>query len=423
MFIERPYIISYIQLRMAKKFIIILFVFALLAGAIAAARYVAQKPVVVRVTRIQPSALNNPISTNGKVEATKVYELHAPFPGVCRNVMVHEGDRLASGQPVLTIEEPALPSELAAARSELDAARAELKNVERGAPPEELNQAEAEISRLNLQLQTAQKNLQTNQWLHERKAIARSELENNQREVEQLQQALAAARTRLQDIRARYGEEDRKRATSRVEAALARIEFLENNRARSIVRAPAAGTLYNFKVRESSYINAGDLISFVADLESLRVRAFVDEPDFGQVIPGSEVNIRWNAYPDLSWKGAIQKIPPEVVRLETRSVAEVLCSIDSPRQGLIPNVNVDVEISSRPGPKVPSLPRSAVFTDGENQYAWVVKDGKAERREVQTGLSTTTRVEVTDGLSQEDQVIIPGDVPIAEGMRVQVAGG
>jgi len=399
------------------------FIVLLAGGAIAAFYWsVSDNPIPVAVTQLEFSSLYRTINTNGKVEASKVYELHAPFAGACRNVEAREGEHLNSGQPVVTIDDPALRSDLASARAELDAAEVEVRNVRRGVAPEELNQAQADVSKLELQLQHGKKTLDTNEWLFQRNAITKSELDQSRREVEQVEQALGAAKIHLQDLKTRFTEQDLKRASSRVEAAQARIQYLEGNDRRSVVRSPIAGTLYRFGIKEGAYVSAGELLGYVADLSHLRVRAYVDEPDLGQVSKGSEVLVRWSAFPGLSWKGTVQQIPPEVTRLETRSVAEVLCSIDSPRTSLIPNINVDVGIVSRPGPKVASLPRSAVFTDGENQCVWLVRDSRAEKHVVHTGQSTSTRIEITGGLSTSDKVIVPGDVPITDGMRVQVRG-
>lgn len=407
---------------MIKK-VVVAFIILLACGAIAAFYWsVSDNPVLVTVTRLEFSSLHKTINTNGKIEASKVYELHAPFSGACRHIDAREGQHLKQGQAVVTIDDPALHSDLAAARAELDSAEVELRNVRRGVAPEELNQAQADLSKLELQLQNGKKTLETNEWLFQRNAISRSDLDQSRREVAQTEQALGAAKVHVQDLKTRFTEQDVKRAASRVEAAQARVRYLEDNARRAVVRSPIGGTLYRFSIKEGAYVAAGELLGLVADLARLRVRAYVDEPDLGQVLKGSEVLVRWSAYPALSWKGTVQEIPPEVTRLETRSVAEVLCSIDSPRESLIPNINVDVGIATRPGPQIASLPRSTVFTDGENQFVWLVKDSRAEKHIVHTGQSTSTRIEITGGLSANDNVIVPGNVPITEGMRVQVTG-
>ena len=98
---------------------------------------------LVRTVEVQLSSLHSSISTNGKVEADTVFDLHAPFAGVCRAIHAHAGDRLKAGEPILMIEDPAQQSELAAARAELEAARSELQSIHRGPSKEELNQNEA----------------------------------------------------------------------------------------------------------------------------------------------------------------------------------------------------------------------------------------------------------------------------------------
>jgi HlyD family secretion protein len=406
---------------MAKRFLMIAVIMLVAAGAVASIYWsFSSRPLPVKVTRVEESSLRSTVNTNGKIEAEKVYDLRAPFSGICRAVRVREGETVRPGQPIITLENPALSADLAAARAELDAADAELKTTRRGAPAEEVNQAEAEVARLTLHLEHAQKILQTNEWLAQKNAIPRVEVDQARREFDQAQQALKAARTRQADIKNRTTEQDRKRTASRVEAARARLQLLEANQSAATVRAPAGGTLSRFAIRPGSYLNAGDPVGLIADISRLRLRTYVDEPDLGQVFPGAEVLIHWSAYPERSWKGTIREIPPEVVRLDTRSVAEVLCSIDTPPPPLVPNINVDVQIATRPGPKVSSLPRSAVSTDGVSQFVWVARDGRAVRRQVQTGQSTTSIIEIKGGLTQSDRVIIPGGAQIAEGMRIEV---
>ncbi len=404
-----------------KKTLILLFSIIIISGVGAAlfwsASYRAQ---TVRVALVGMAPLQSTVDTNGKVEADRIYELRAPLPGFCSFLSVREGDKLKAGEMIARIDDPSLASDLAAARAELESAQVDLRNIKRGPPPEELNQTEADVARIRLELDNARKTLQTNEWLYERQAISRAEVDQSKRQVQLLEHSFSAATTRRDDIKKRYDGVDRQRATLRVEAALARMKYLESNSTRSVLRAPVDGTLYHFAIKTGAYVNTGDLIGVFADLSHLRVRAFVDEPDLGRLSLGEQVVIQWDAHPKESWKGTVRFIPPEVVAHGSRSVAEVLCSIDSPEGSLIPNVNVDVEILTAPGPSVLSLPRDAVFPDGNEFFVWLARDGRAVRRTVQTGRSTIERIEIIGGVSKGDKVIIPGGETIIEGMRVQV---
>ncbi len=381
-----------------------------------------KKAQLVQTIEPRLASISSSVSTNGRIEADRIYDLHAPFSGVIRDIRPRVGQRMRAGESILTVEDLSLQPELTAARAELDAARSELQNVLRGPTKEELDQAEAEVSRLMLEIGGTQKVLETNEWLLKRDAISRFEMEQSRREMERLRHSLEAAKTRRNDLNARYTEADRKRAESRVEAAKAKIQLLEGKIARSVIRAPANGTLYHFEPKDGAYVNAGDPVALFADLSRLRVRVFVDEPDLGQVSIGADVGIHWDAHSDESWKGKVQFVPSEVVTRGTRSVAEVLCSIDGPSGSLIPNVNVDIQILTAEGRKVLTIPRAALFLEGRDHYVWTIHDGQAVRKAIDIGRSNSSLIEVTGGISADQQVIIPGEAPLSEGIKVRVAG-
>lgn len=400
-------------------FLIVLVVAIVAAVAFWAVSY--GELVQVQLAAVQMSELRSAVTTNGKVEAERIYELRAPFAGFCRNVEVKAGDSLKAGQPIVTIEDAALQSELAAARAELEAAKAEVQNIRRGPAPEELNQVDAEITRFRLDLENAKKILETNEWLLKRDAISKHEVEQSRREVEKLQQQLDAAALRRRDMLSRFTDGDRQRAAARLDAAQSKVQFLEGHVAHSIIRAPINGTIYHTELRVGTYVNNGEVLGLFADLSHLRVRAYVDEPELGRVAVGNEVSVQWDAHPRETWKGEVRLVPSEVITHGSRSVAEVLCHIDSPGRELIPNVNVDVEIVANDGPKVLTLPRNTIFISGNDHYVWMIRDGQAIRRTIDTGRGTSSQVEVLRGLSVGDHVIIPGEIPLTEGLKVRVA--
>lgn len=379
------------------------------------------KAQIVDLVAVAPASLQRRVATNGKIEAEKITELRAPLSGICRRIEAADGARLKKGAPVLRIDDPALASTVAAAQAEVESARLDLRDVTRGPAQEELTRAESEVSRTKLAVENARKVAQTNEWLLARNAITRYEADQSRQALADAEQSFAAAQAQAASLKNRFGEADLRRARARVEAAQARLRFLDEYTGRLIVRAPVEGTLYQFDVKDGAFLNAGDLIGLMADLSHLRLKAYVDEPDIGQVAVGEKVRIRWDARPQEEWLGVVVRMPAQVVALGTRSVAEVLCSIENPGSTLLANVNVDVEIR---GPEVAvaaSLPRSVVFPDGKRDFVWVIDREKAARRTIQTGRSTNDTIEVTGGLSVGDMVINPGDRVISAGLKVRAA--
>ncbi len=73
----------------------------------------------------------------------------------------------------------------------------------------------------------------------------------------------------------------------------------------SNVTAPFAGTVYQVPVKRGAYVNGGELLVQVANLEKVRVRAFVDEPEIGRLAKGQKVEIKWDAIPGRTWNGTL----------------------------------------------------------------------------------------------------------------------
>jgi membrane fusion protein (multidrug efflux system) len=68
-----------------------------------------------------------------------------------------------------------------------------------------------------------------------------------------------------------------------------------------------------------------------------------------------------------------------------------------------------------------SIPRAALLRDGDQRYVYVLEKRRARRRPVSVGLVGLSDVEIANGLSEKEIVLIPGAVALSEGMRVNVA--
>ena len=202
------------------------------------------------------------------------------------------------------------------------------------------------------------------------------------------------------------------------------VAALEDKVRQGRIIAPTDGTLYSFPARAGDFVKVGDLLAELADLHKVRVRAFIDEPEMGGLEPDLPVTITWDALPNRAWRGKTEIIPKQVVARGTRSVGELLCSVDNDKLELLPNTNVNVRIKSNERLNVLAVPRGAVETEGGQRYVFVVKagirDSTLEKRPIQVGIADTTSYEVLGGLREGEMVALPGDVELRDGMIVKV---
>ena len=184
-----------------------------------------------------------------------------------------------------------------------------------------------------------------------------------------------------------------------VEHSKALVNDLQDKADSSRVVAPVSGTLYSFPVHAGDFVHTGDLLAAIADLHELRVRAYIDEPELGQLKPGQTVVVTWDALPGRTWTGKTEILPRQVVALGTRNVGELLCTIPNPGMELIPNTTVDVRIEVNERADALVVPRGAVQIDGAHRYVYRFDGRRLHRTEIRVGLSNATQFEVLSGIN------------------------
>ena len=403
-----------------KKAILLLIAgLVVLALAVLALR---AKPPTVAIVNVAREDLRETITSNGKVEPIAPAIAHAEFPTFVEKVMAREGQSVHRGQEILRLDASDIRSQLAQARASLLAAKTDLRNARAGGSLDEIAQVRGNLQQARVDVESLERTEKALEQLVTQHAATQDELAQNQT-------ALAKARARLQELEQRK-EGLAQKATSTAESAdliatqaQGQVQALEEKLRSATVVAPTDGTLYSLPVRAGDYVKVGDVLSEMADLHNVRVRAFVDEPDLGRIEPNQEIQVTWDAKPGRTWTGRTQQIPKQVVPHGMRSVGEVLCSVDNGKLELLPNINVEVTVLILERRDVVVVPRAAVREDDGKRYVFVVDGEKLQRREISVGIASASKYEVLSGLTLHDKIALPGDQDLRDGMTIRATEG
>jgi HlyD family secretion protein len=372
----------------------------------------------VRIASAAREDLTASITSNGKVEPISPAVARAEFPTFVERLIAAEGQAVHRGQVVLTLGAADVRSELAQARANLLTAQSNLRNARAGGPP-------ADVAQLNGDLQKAQTQVANLERTHAALEQLVAKQAATQDELAQNEAALAQARTNLntlqqkKDYMAQQAGVDVEGSELRVKQLQDQVQSLDEKSRSATVTAPSDGILYSLPVRQGDYVQVGQTLAEMADLRQVRVRAFVDEPDLGWLEINQVVHVNWDAKPASNWSGKVEQVPKQVVARGTRSVGEVLCSVDNSKLELLPNVNVEVRILVRERPKALVVPRAAVRYDNGKHYVFVYAGDKIHRRDVTVGIASATKYEVVAGLAEGDRIALPEDQELRDGMEIR----
>jgi HlyD family secretion protein len=374
---------------------------------------------IVSVTREDLSAS---ITGNGKVEPIAPTIAHAEFPTFVADVKAAEGQSVRKGQLILTLDAADVRAQLSQARANLLATQTDLHNARAGGPPDDVAQLQGDLQKAQTQVANLDRMQQALTQLVTKGAATQDEVAQNQA-------ALTTARASLQTLQQKKAALEQ-RASVNVESAGLHmkqqqdlVEALEEKVRSATVFAPVDGTLYSLPVRKGDFVKLGDVLAEMADLRQVRVRAFVDEPDLGSLAQNEGVQVLWDAMPNRIWNGKVEQVPKQVVARGSRSVGEVLCSVDNDKVELLPNVNVEVRILVHEQRGVLVVPRGAVRYDQGQHFVLAYDGDVVHRRDIKVGVAGENKYEVLSGLVQGDKVALPGEVDLRDGTKVRAAEG
>ena len=246
-------------------------------------------------------------------------------------------------------------------------------------------------------------NLATVQQLYAKGSASAGEVSTAEQRLRNANLALSNAQNRTTS---RYGAEDRASAEARVRDAQASVAAARTLLESVNIHSPISGSVYSIPVSAYDFVPAGDDLLDVADLNRIQVRANFDEPEIGKLARGQAVKIVWDAKPNTSWHGHIDRAPTTVITYGTRNVGEAIVSVDDARGELLPNTNVTVTVTEMQRFNVLSIPREALRTEGSQNFVYRIVGNHLSRTPVKVGVVNLTSVEITGGLASNDTVVL-----------------
>lgn len=260
-------------------------------------------------------------SDDARIDGDMV-DLAPRISGTLVQVAPGEGDRVAEGDLLFSLDTRELEAALARAEAQVEAGRAALQvaqaqqlKAQHGPRTAEIEIARAALARAEAQLKLAETDRSRARRLFEQQAVARSRLDQAQTAWEAAEQARRAAADRLRLLQQGTRSEDLSAAQATLERLRAQLAVAEAGASQvriqleqARVSAPFDGVVVRRWRDPGGMIAAGTPVLTLLDPSSLRVSANIDERDLSRIAIGDPVDISVDAYPDLHLSGEVDKI-------------------------------------------------------------------------------------------------------------------
>jgi len=355
------------------------------------------------------------LSVSTTLEALQSVDVPALVPGRVAEVLVREGDFVRAGDPLLRLADDEL--RLAARERELEhrdaverAATAQIdwQESQRAEEVQQLafEKAEREFRRLELLLAEAG-----------RRPVSEESLDAARFSMEQarIQKETGALVTRRKDLA-------RNLAELAVEKSRASWERAQLDLARAAVSSPIDGDVTWIELRPGEPVVSGAHVATVVDRGELFCSVRIPQRRFADLSLGRPVEIEAETHPGRVFGGRVEAILAVVDPVEGTIEARV--AVEDPQGELRPGAFLTARVILNERPEALLVPKRARLFEGNRSLLFVVREDKAVRLEIDTGLLTEGEVEVlpaSGGLLPDDLVIVRGQSRLRDGEAVAIA--
>jgi len=213
-------------------------------------------------------------------------------------------------------------------------------------------------------------------------------------------------------------EQDYDVARNELNVLRADLRLIEAQIEKTSIRAPFAGIVGLRYVSQGSLVSAQTRIATLQDLDPVKIDFSLPEKYAGVIRTGTEVSFEVEGS-DRRYEAEIYAVEPRV-DAETRSLV-IRARTPNPGRRLLPGAFADVSLAIGDVRDALAVPSLAVIPELGGKKVFVVEEGRAQPRRVETGIRTDTEVQITAGLEPGDRVIVSAVQRLRPGLLVVAA--
>jgi membrane fusion protein (multidrug efflux system) len=321
----------------------------------------------VEVFEVVPRSVSYTVTAVGSLKTPENVIISPKKAGIIDEILVKEGDRVKKGQILVHLDD-------------VDA-RLQVERAEAG-----VKQAEAAV-------ETNRNILPRYRKLYELQVIPQQTLD---------------------ELLLKFKVDEAKLDLAKAELNLARQNLLDHR-----IASPIEGVL-NLKIASlGEHVNVApkDEILSIVQMDPLELEFYVPENWVGKVHLGSKIQFTVKAFSEEKFTATLQFISP-TADPATRNV-KVKAVVPNPNYRLKPGFFAEVTVQTGTNPKALTIPECALFSQGGKFFAFVVQNGVAHRKEVETGHRFEGKVEILKGIQRGEQVVSVGHEQLSEGLKVR----
>ena len=375
-------------------------------------------PAIVEITSMTAVSRQMPqyFEATGSLAANEQTDVAPETSGKVAAVGVDIGTFVKKGQMLVRLQDADFKDRVQQAQAQLDQTKAKVEQNRARIglrPGQKFNPDNVpEVAAARAALDLAEKNLKRYEKLVESGDVSRA---NFDQQKSQRDQASEQYKALIHQAEQNYAAIANSQAA--VAAAQTNLSLVKRNLTYTTVVAPMAGYVSDRPADIGEYISPQQKVATIVSLNPLRVKIDVPEQAIPQIHQGESVSVSVSAYTDRTFSGRIARISPNVTAASRTLTVEA--DVDNPNGELKPGQFATIRILLPKSAPAVMVPQRALRTISGATYVFVIKNGFAQQRLVQSGQTEGDMVELKSGVTTDEVVAISNVDQLSDGVAVR----
>jgi RND family efflux transporter MFP subunit len=376
------------------------------------------QPVAIEVTTAAAIKRDLPrfFEATGSLAGDQQTDVAPQTAGKVVAVGVDIGSYVRRGQMLVKLDDAELKLHVDQAVAQLEQAKAGVRQAEEkiGLRPGQAFDPNrvADVAAAKVTYDLAEKNLKRAEKLIESGDVSRSFYDDQRARRDQLREQYEVA---LAQARQNYAAVDV--ARTNVANVQSQLALARKNLSYAVVPAPIDGFVTERTADLGEYVSPQQKVVTIVRTNPLRIRIDVPEQAIPEVKVGQSVSIATSAWPDKNFAGRVARIAPNVSA--TSRTMTVEAEIENNSNALKPGQFATVRILQERAEPAVLIPARAVMNQAGVNRVYVIKDGHAEQRLVQTGQTEGDLIEIKTGIAADEQVATTNLEQLTDGIAIK----
>ena len=377
------------------------------------------------------------LSASGYVVAHHKISVNSKVTGRVAWIGVEKGDKVKEGQVLVRLEDQEFRAQYEQARGVVASAKARLLEQQHGSRPEEVQQADHNLSEARATAMNDKTNLDRARNLFAQGVSSRQNLDDASAKYDASQQRMNSLEQAFRLAQLGPRSEEVERAKGDLLQAEGQMAYAKSQLDATVIRAPVSGTILERTAEKGELVTAqfasaaeggprGSVVA-LADLEDIQVELDIAQDDFAKLSPKQEGIVTLDAFKDRSYKGEIAEMSPEANR--QKATVQVKVQILKPDSYLRPEMNASVQFKAKPSDDKSAatkqswvlVPTAALRDKDGKKFVLLAFNGRALRRDVHIQGQRSGGY-LVDSLVGGESVITAGPADLQDGQKIRIKG-